>query len=119
MPSADEILARLDAATAHQVRCPVCGTSNDLYVIWPLFQSQMAGALIAGGLVTGDSEIDDFAVTDDQRENLGFPRFLLACYEQHGAFKNEGPVMTWHVWVDTTVQVDYDPHTLAELKGWT
>lgn len=91
-PTTDDIMALLDAVEDRQIKCPVCGRSDDLYVVYPEFITRHCGATLTGGLV--ESYVNDDVITPPAHFNI--PTRLLIC----GNFLDHDP--------------DYDPTKPSE-----
>lgn len=106
----------LDRVAARQIRCPKCGRSDDLYITDTTWSTTMVGAPVGGGLISGDTDWQE--VTAPSELVVEQPR--LALCGNHPSTKDEPnghSPFHWFVLPEDTL-IDYEPNTLADLKGW-
>lgn len=70
-----EIEAMLAMIEGRQIKCPKCGRSDDLHVVYPDFFSRSVGATLTGGLL----EHDDNCYWDNPPTRFNIPPRLIVC----------------------------------------
>lgn len=117
LSAGDDILARLDAIAERRVKCPTCGRSDELYIIWPEFTSRAAAANLTGQVIVSDRDNDYITLTPDIAAALGIvlPKGVMLMCGNFNFHPHVEGVASWAYFTVATEEV-FDANLFEDIR---